>query len=221
MTGGRENAPSGLRHAVGALVALSLIVAAGTVGLALAGRQDEPPPAAAGLRASALPDGLDRAAAPRIRLRDARGRTVDTRTLRGRPYLVTFVYTRCEDVCPAIGADIAAALRQLGSRAGAVSALFVSVDPRGDTPARAREWLARHSLPSQVRYLLGTPDELRPIWRDWYLLADDRRRLDPVTHAASVWLVDARGRLRARWPGGAGIDPDDVAHDLDALLDRA
>ena len=36
-------------------------------------------------------------------------------------------------------------------------------------------------------------------------------------HTAAIWLVDARGRLRAMYSGGAPIDPADFAHDLRAL----
>jgi protein SCO1/2 len=215
--GNATGAIGGLR----ALVALALVVVAATIAFVLAAPGGGPAPrSASGLRASALPEGLDGAAAPRIRLRDARGRVIDTRSLRGRPYLVTFVYTRCRDVCPVIGADIAAALRRLGPRAKAVSALMVSVDPRGDTPVRARAWLVTHSLPAQAHYLLGASRALLPVWRDWFLMDGSQRRLDPITHAASVWLVDAHGRLRGRWSAGAPIEPDDIAHDLGALIGR-
>lgn len=42
-----------------------------------------------------------------------------------------------------------------------------------------------------------------------------------TTHDASVWLVDASGRLRGRWAGGEAIPPADIAHDLGILLDEA
>ena len=180
------------------------------------------PPAtpAPGLRANLLPAAIDGSLAPRIRLRDARGRTVDSAAVAGRPALVTFVYTRCRDVCPVIGSEIAGALDRLGARAGDVAVLAVSVDPRGDTPARARRWLADRGLPRRAHYLLGTSESLLPVWRDWYVVSRDGSRLDPRAHDASVWLVDARGRLRGRWSGGEAIDPGDMAHDLAALLDE-
>jgi len=205
-----------LRGAIRALVALSLILAAGTTGLVLAGTRGETT-AAPGLRAGALPQRLDGAPAPRIRLPDARGRTFDSRTLAGRPHLVTFLYTSCPDVCPLIGEEIAEALRRLGPRRERVAAVAVSVDPRGDTPAAARRWLELHRLPAQMHYLVGSREQLLPVWRDWYQLPAGQRRLDPETHAAGVWLVDARGHLRGRWPAGAPLDPAALAHDLRAL----
>ena len=192
-------------------LAIIVILAAATAGM-LAGRGSRAEPAAPGLRANLLPQDLDGARAPTIRLRDAAGRTVDTRRL-DRPYLVSFVYTRCRDVCPLIGDEIGDALRRLGDSAPSAAALLVSVDPPNDTPEAARRWLRRHHLPPQAAYLLGTSRALRPIWRDWYIGGTD-----PREHDASVWLVDARGRLRGRWSGGEPIDPADMAHDLKALI---
>jgi protein SCO1/2 len=194
-----------------AALAIALIVAAGTAGIVAAGG---PAGSAPGLRANLLPQDLDGSPAPRIRLRDAHGVLVDSAALR-RPYLVTFVYTHCPDVCPLIGSEIADALHRLGPRAHEVAALAVSVDPRRDTPRAARRWLAERRLPREARYLVGTEEALRPVWRDWYVGS-----AVPRSHDASVWLVDARGRLRGRWSGGEPIAPGDVAHDLAALLDE-
>jgi protein SCO1 len=201
-----------------AAVAILLIVAAGTAGIVAAQTRDAPAARAPGLRADVLPQDIDGAPAPRIRLSDARGGTVDSARLRGRPYLVTFVYTHCRDVCPIIGSEIATALDRLGGERARVAVLAVSVDPRGDTPAAARRWLAERGLPVQARYLLGTRAQLAPVWSDWYVTAAGDTLADPRSHDASVWLVDARGRLRGRWPGGESIDPDDIAHDLHALI---
>jgi protein SCO1/2 len=208
-------------HGARAGLAILLIVGGATAGTLLAGsRGGAAPKPAPGLRANILPRALDGAPAPRIRLADQRGRTLDSAGL-GRPYVVTFLYTHCTDVCPVIGAEIADALGRLGARAEGVAALGVSVDPRGDTPARARAWAAERGLPSEFHYLLGSTDQLAPVWQDWYVVADGRGLDDPRTHGASVWLVDARDRLRGRWSGGEAIPPADIAHDLGVLLDEA
>lgn len=201
-------------------LALALILAAATAGLLAAGSRGGEPAArrAAGLRADLLPGDLDGAPAPAFRLRGARGERIDTARLRGRPYLVTFLYTHCVDVCPVIGFEIGDALHRLGPRAREVAAVGVSVDPRGDSPAAARRWAALHHLPAEFHYGLGRAAQLEPVWRDWYVVPRNGTLQDPRTHDASVWLVDARGRLRGRWSGGAPIAPADMAHDLAVLL---
>jgi protein SCO1/2 len=181
-------------------------------GLTAGGRSTSGDPAAPGLRAGALPDGLAGRPAPAFRLADGRGGVVDTRAFRGRPYAITFLYTECPDVCPTIAVDLSQALAD----APGASAVAVSVDPRGDTPAAVRAFARAHRMPRSFRYAVGDRRSLAPVWHDYYVSA---QLGDPKmsTHTAAVWLVDAAGRLRGMYPGGAPIAPGDVAHDLRAL----
>ncbi len=93
---------------------------------------------------------------------------MDTSSLAGRPYLVTFLYSTCPDVCPLIAEDLRAALDDLGPRRDDVAVVAVSVDPRGDTRASVREFLRRHRLPANFHYGIGSKSTLAPIWKDWY-----------------------------------------------------
>ena len=211
----------GVRDGVRAALAIVLILAGATVGMLVAGaRGGQAPKPAPGLRADRLPGGLAGSPAPRIRLVDQHGGRVDSTRLGGRPYLVTFLYTHCTDVCPVIGSEIGDALRQLGRRADGVDVLGVSVDPRGDTAAGARAWAAQHRLGPPFHYLLGSSSALTPVWRDWFVVGASGALDDPRTHAAAVWLVDGAGHLRGRWSGGRPIAPADIAHDLRVLLDE-
>jgi len=167
--------------------------------------------------AEALPPGLAGRAAPPIRLADARGGTFDTRTLRGKPYLVTFLYANCPDVCPLIGAQLRDTLERLGADAERVSVVAVSVDPRGDTPATVRTWLRRQREPAQFHYLVGPEHVLAPVWRAFY--AAPQIPGDPESaHTAIVWLVDAHGRLTAKVAAGAPFDTSGLARDVRSLL---
>ncbi|HET6448173.1 MAG TPA: SCO family protein [Conexibacter sp.] len=167
--------------------------------------------------AESLPPGLADRAAPHIRLADARGGIFDTRSLAGKPYLVTFLYTNCPDVCPLIGAQLRDTLDRLGADAGRVGVVAVSVDPRGDTPASVRAWLLREREPTQFHYLIGSQQQLRPVWSAWY--AAPQIPGDPESaHTAIVWLVDARGRLAAKVAAGQPFDPSGLARDVRSLL---
>ena len=161
-----------------------------------------------------LPEGLYLSDAPRISLEEAGGTRFDTRSLAGEPYLVTFLYTRCDDVCPLIGQDIRDTLKSADTD---VSAVAVSVDPEGDTPARVKRWIADQDLPANFRYLVGDERELRPVWEEWFTVPADEDEIDPKTHASSVWVVDASGRLRSRLTGSQGLDSDALAAELERL----
>jgi protein SCO1/2 len=154
---------------------------------------------------------------PRIRLRDQDGRLVDTRGMKGKALAITFVYTRCPDVCPLIGSEIADALRQLGPRLRDVRVLAVSVDPAGDSPDAARRWLNRLGLTSRTHYLLGDERALEPIWRSYYVAPQIRGRPETSTHSATIWLVGRDGRPRGTFAAGAPVSPDDIARALRLL----
>lgn len=167
--------------------------------------------------AEALPAGLAGRPAPQIRLADARGGTFDTRTLAGEPYLVTFLFANCPDVCPLIGVQLRETLERLGPDARRVGVVAVSVDPRGDTPEAVRTWLRRQRQPQQFRYLIGSQRELEPVWDAWYA-APQIPGSPESAHTAVVWLVDARGRLAAKVGAGRAFDTAGLARDVRSLM---
>lgn len=167
--------------------------------------------------AEPLPRGLAGRPAPRIRLADARGGTFDTRSLDGSPYLVTFLYANCPDVCPLVGVELRETLARLGDDARRVAVVAVSVDPRGDTPAAVRTWLRRHREPREFHYLVGSQAQLAPVWKAWYAAPQIPGNPESA-HTAIVWLVDARGRLAAKVPAGGPFDAAGLARDVRRLL---
>lgn len=174
------------------------------------------------LTGSQLPSPLSRKPAPRIQLTDARGGRIDTADLRGDPYAITFLYTACPDVCPVIGQVIKSAIDNLGARGARLNVIAVSVDPRGDTPRAVRGWLTRQRLPRTFRYGVGTRAELAPVWKAYFATPQVAGRPETSTHSATVWLVDARGRLRTRHAAGDGfLREEDLTDDFDRLLDEA
>lgn len=168
--------------------------------------------------ADTLPAGLAGRAAPAIALTDARsGRTLDTAALRGTPYLVTFLYANCPDVCPLIGQEIRQALEQLGDQGRETAVVAVSVDPRGDTREAVQVWLRRQRQPAQFHYLIGSERQLEPVWRAFYAAPQVAGRPDSA-HTAVIWLVDGDGRLAGKISAGLSFEPVDLAADLRTLL---
>lgn len=202
------------------------LLAAWAIVLAIVASQREPSVAApivaeapgdGPLLGGPLPEGLDGRPATDFALRDARGELVDTRQLRGTPYVVTFLYTDCVDVCPLIATELDQALEELGRE---VPVVAVSADPEGDTETSVRRWFAERDLPGSFKYVIGSEEELRPVW-DAYYAAPQPADRDASAHSASIWLIDDRNRLRSKFSGGIPVPPADIAHDLRALLREA
>jgi protein SCO1/2 len=192
-------------------IALTLVAAFALGATVLAARgagDDEPSSAGSDFEGAVMPDGLR---APDFELRNQDGDRVSMRSLRGRPVLVTFLYTHCEDSCPAQAQTVRGALDQLGHD---VPAIAVAVDPPRDTEASARAFLSEQRVLGRIDFLLGTRRELRPVWDGFHIAAQEVTR----EHQARFTLVDARGYQRVGFPGFAAT-PEGLAHDL-RILER-
>ena len=141
--------------------------------------------------------GVKQGSAPEISLRDQDGRLVDLAQQRGRVIVLTFLYTRCRDICPLISARLNAVLVNLSDAERArTRVVAVSVDPRGDTFASVRRYAkAKHLLP-QFRYLVGSRQELARVWQAYGILIDPIS-LDSIDHTGRIIVIDRRGRMRA------------------------
>jgi protein SCO1/2 len=191
-----------------ALVLVAALALGGVVLAANSGSNEEPVAAANQFAGATMPAD---ARAPGFELRDEQGEPVSMRSLRGRPVVVTFLYSHCQDTCPITAQTIRGALDDLGHD---VPALAISVDPPNDTPASARKFLAEQRASGRIRFVLGSRAELHPIWKG-YGVTPQRITQE---HLAHITLVDARGFQRVGYPISQAT-PERLAHDL-RLLER-
>jgi protein SCO1/2 len=155
-----------------------------------------------------MPEGLR---APDFALRDQDGEPITMREFRGRPVIVTFLYTTCDDSCPLQAQTIRGALDQLGHD---VPAIAIAVDPRRDTPERARAFLSEQHALGRIEFVLGSRVQLRPLWKGFAIVPQSATQ----EHQARFTLVDARGYQRIGFPGEQAT-PERLAHDV-RLLER-
>ena len=167
--------------------------------------------------ATAYPGGSD-VQAPRMRLEDAAsGRTFDTAKLRGRPYMITFLYTHCPDVCPLIGAELQETLSDLGPEAKGVDVIALSVDPKGDTRSAVRAWLKVHHEPANFHYLIGDEAELKPYWNAWHV--GPQIPGDPdSSHTAAIYLITRQSRIAGIVDAGLQVPNADLVSDFRTLI---
>ncbi|UUY03205.1 SCO family protein [Svornostia abyssi] len=142
-------------------------------------------------------------------LRDQDGDPVRLSEFRGRPVVVTFLYTTCEDTCPLTAQQIRGALDDLGED---VPVLAFSVDPANDTPERAKRFLLEQQMTGRMRFMLGSRAALQRQW-DAYGIRPQKEDLE---HTSSLVILDTRGRQRIGFPVDQ-LTPDGLAHDLRAL----
>ena len=156
-----------------------------------------------------LPGGVP---APDFDLRDQDGKRVTMREYRGRPAVVTFMYSHCRDTCPVQAQQIKGALDQLGRD---LPALSISVDPEGDTPRSVDHFNREQGVTGRIRWVLGRHAQLERLWHGFAITP----QTPETEHMARILLVDNRGFLRVGYPASQ-VTPERLAHDLKLLADE-
>jgi protein SCO1/2 len=135
--------------------------------------------------------------APGFTLTDGRtGEALALADLRGKVVVLSFLYTRCPDICPLTAATFRATQRELGADADDVVFLAVSTDPEGDTPQAAQAFSRDHGLDAGWHYLIGSRAQLSRVWQDYGIVANPDPQPPTVTHTDAVYLIDKQGRER-------------------------
>lgn len=190
-------------------IALALGVLFAFGGLVLLVKPDQaaaPQASAERFEGATLPKGLK---APDFALADEQGKPVTMRSYRGKPVVVSFLYSTCRDTCPLQAQQIKGALNELDTD---VPALAVSVDPPRDTRRNAAAFLSKQRMTGRLRWVLGSRAQLAPIWKAY---AATGQRNDEE-HNARFVLVDPKGIQRVGYPVNE-VTPERVAHDLKLL----
>ena len=186
---------------------LTGLLAIGAAAYAIVESSDEPADTAyEGFAGSLLPDGVR---APSFELTDERGEPISMKGFRGQPVIVTFLYTHCDETCPPAAQQVKGALNELGHD---VPALAIAVDPARDSAASARAFLSEQRMLGRMRFVLGSRDELRPVWRGYAIRPQSVRS----EHQARIVVVDGRGFQRTGFPIEQAT-PERIAHDVRLL----
>ena len=159
-------------------------------------------------------------AKPDVTLTDSAGKPFDlVKGTAGKLTLVYFGYTHCPDVCPTTMATLAATLHALTpAQAAQTDVVFVSTDPKRDTPAVLHDWLGQYD-PA----FIGLTGDFTTIQKAASALGIDVEApvVQPdggytVTHGAEVVAFDTRGRGTVVYTSGTTVDQ--FRHDIPLLL---
>ena len=102
------------------------------------------------------------------------GDTVTEKEVIDQPALIYFGYTFCPDVCPVDMSRNALAVEVLEERGKIVKPVFISVDPKRDTPQVLADFT--DNLHPRMLGLTGTADQIKAVaraYRAFYKVHDD------------------------------------------------
>jgi protein SCO1/2 len=164
---------------------------------------------------------------PEFALTNQNGEKIHLKQFRGKPLLLTFVYTRCPfpDYCLRMSNNFSQVLQQLQNDPGAFARtqlLSVSIDPEHDTPAVLREYGKRYVGRVDPKFqhwefASGSPDEVRKL-ADFFGLAYNTQD-GQIVHSLRTALIGPDGKVLAIYSGN-DWKPEDVAAKIAAAASR-
>ena len=140
--------------------------------------------------------------APDFLLKDQFGNSISLAQFKGKPVVLTFLYTHCPDVCPLTAEKLHTTMQSLGNNAQQVAVLAVSMDPKGDTATAAQNFSNVHKLGDYFHYLIGTHNELAPVWASYSVDAQAATSSGSVNHSSAIYVIDKQGHERVLLDNG-------------------
>jgi protein SCO1/2 len=148
----------------------------------------------------------------------AGGKTVRLSDFRGKPLLVSLVYTGCSDVCPTVVESLAAARDVAEETFGDASFNIITVgfDTRNDTPERMQSFARAHGVRGDnwrfaAMSAVAVDDFAAAVGFDFAASAGG------FEHAAQVTVLDGEGKVYSQIYGGT-FQPPAVVEPLKSLI---
>ena len=153
------------------------------------------------------------------------GSPFGSKDLAGRVWVASFIFTRCDTVCPAITRQMARIQGRTRNLEPAFHLVSISVDPEFDDPARLAVYAREHrASPRMWTFLTGPADEVHDTVVRGLRVSMGRepehQGRDGMFHGTHLVLVDGEGRIRGYY------DPEDadaverVVRDAALLVNR-
>jgi cytochrome oxidase Cu insertion factor (SCO1/SenC/PrrC family) len=162
-------------------------------------------------------------------LTERSGKTVTDKDLRGRVWVGSFVFTRCNGPCPAVTNTMARLQGLLKDEltAGKVKLVTFTVDPTRDDLAALKDYADnRQADPDNWLFLTGDEKTVHHLLREQFKQAAGRKTGpdvkagDEFEHSTKLVLVDKAGVIRAMYDGLASDDMPDGKERFEAGLVR-
>jgi protein SCO1/2 len=149
---------------------------------------------------------------------DHRGEPFTNTSLQGGWTFLFFGYTHCPDVCPTTLSVLNSVAQKLGSGAGDVRFVFITVDPERDTPGHLERFVSYFN--SDFIGVTGKPAAIEVLTRQLGVLAmkvasGDNPDSYLVDHTAGVFLVDPDGKYHAVFM--PPLSADKIVADFDKI----
>ncbi len=160
----------------------------------------------------------DLGALPHFSLIDEHGDAFTDDALRGHPTIVSFIFTRCDTICPVTTAK----MRRIQEETfgDTIKLASFSVDPTYDTPARLTEYARRYTAdPERWRFVTGPVQSMKDLLEGPFMTTMQQEGSDRpggvpnIAHGGYFMLVDGTLRIRGAYDSNDIHRLDELVHD--------
>lgn len=149
---------------------------------------------------------------------DAHGAAFRLERLRGKPLIISFIYTSCHHVCPTLTRNLSATVEIAGEALGedAFNVVTIGFDWAADSPDRMRMFAASQGIVRpNWHFLSGDKESVSALSEDTgFLFSRSAKGFD---HLLQISIVDAKGRVY-RQVYGDGLDAPAIVEPLKELV---
>ncbi|MBK5212783.1 MAG: SCO family protein [Flavobacteriaceae bacterium] len=146
------------------------------------------------------------------------GNEIELKELQGKVVVMVMIYTSCQAACPRLVADMRNIEKQIPEdKKDFVQYVFVSIDPKTDTPERLTAFAKENKMEdNKWLFLRGTEDDTREFAA---VLAVNYKQISPMdfSHSNIISVFDQGGEL-AHQQEGLGVDNKET---VQAIIDLA
>lgn len=146
------------------------------------------------------------------------GNEIELKDLQGKVLAMVMIYTSCQAACPRLVADMRNIEKQIPEdKMEDVQFVFVSIDPKTDTPERLTAFAKENDMEEDKwLFLRGTEEDTREFAA---VLAVNYKKISPMdfSHSNIISVFDKGGEL-AHQQEGLGVDNKET---VQAIIDLA
>ena len=159
-------------------------------------------------------------AVPSFSLTDQNGGPVMLDTFRGRPFVLTFIFTRCPvpTFCPRISQnffELQEAIKSDPALAEKARLLSITLDPQFDTPEILKTYAENQKADLRIwRFATGEPAEIDKLTQSFAVHVQPEG--GTISHGLATALVAPDGKVVMIWRGN-GWQPSEVIGELRKL----
>jgi protein SCO1/2 len=171
-------------------------------------------------------EGLaDFGAVPQFSFTERSGKEIRLADLRGKVWLVDFMYTSCTDTCPLQSAEMARIQSDLKDQAN-LKLVSITVDPERDTPEVLSNYADRFKAdPERWLFLTGDREKIYDLVQKGFRLSavpaeGENEANGVILHSSRFIMVDGSGHIRGYYNSD---DPEALGRlrgDLRTLLGK-